>query len=205
MVWYNFSTIYFINITVSCHAHFSSTNTGTFLKEIQLHIKIKSVLFFLKSLETNRQQSRQMHRTHYLSNSSSSRPHSDSQISVIYVRAMLVRFVSSFEILGVIPLLHNCESMYLPLICLLIKMLFCIYYLFLHKFSRNLFSRLTAPKIENFAELIFAISPLVVNFAEFIFAVQFVFFVGKFAGFNFAILGSNHENNCPQKFAPLRY
>ena len=28
-----------------------------------------------------------------------------------------------------IPLLHNWESMYLPLICLLIKIIFCIYYL----------------------------------------------------------------------------
>ena len=28
-----------------------------------------------------------------------------------------------------IPLLHNWESMYLPLLCLLIKILFCIYYL----------------------------------------------------------------------------
>ena len=35
-----------------------------FLKEIQLHIKI-SVLFFLKYLYTNRQQSCQMHRMHF--------------------------------------------------------------------------------------------------------------------------------------------
>ena len=51
-----------------------------------------------------------------------------------------------------------------------------------HKFSQNLFSRLTAPEIANFAELIFAISPLVVNFAEFIFAVQLGFFLCKIRG-----------------------
>ena len=78
-----------------------------------------------------------MHRTHLLSNSPSSRPHSDSQIPVIYVRAMLVRFVSSFKILEVIPLLHNCENMYLPLTCLLIKILLCIYYLFTIDSSKN--------------------------------------------------------------------
>ena len=39
------------------------------------------------------------------------------------------------------------------------------------KFSQNLFLRLTVPKIANFAELIFANSPLVVKFAEFILAI----------------------------------
>ena len=58
---------------------------------------------------------------------------------------------------------------------------------FRHKFSLNLISHLTAPKITNFVELIFVISPLVVNFAECIFAVQLGFFVAKFAEFNFAI------------------
>ena len=39
------------------------------------------------------------------------------------------------------------------------------------QFSRNLFSRLIAPKIANFLELVFANSPFVVKFAEFIFAI----------------------------------
>ena len=57
-----------------------------------------------------------------------------------------------------IALLRKWEEDVLPLICLLIKILFCSYYLG-HKFSRNLFSRLTAPKIANFAELVFANPP----------------------------------------------
>ena len=40
---------------------------------------------------------------------------------------MLVCFV--FQEFVVIPLLHNCESMYLAFICLLMKILICIYYL----------------------------------------------------------------------------
>ena len=102
----------------------------------------------------------------------------------IYVSDFVFIYADIINGFTAIPLLLNWESM---LTCLLIKII--LYLLpFGHKFSWNLFSRLTAPKIANFAEIIFAISPLVVNFVEFIFADQLLgFFFAKFAEFNFAI------------------
>ena len=86
----------------------------------------------------------------------------------------LVHYYADIGLQQLLTILRNGKSMYYRQFAYWSKYYF-VFITFRAQIFLNLFSRLTAPKIENFAELIFAISPLVVNFAEYIFTVQLGF------------------------------